>query len=173
LFYARDGFVGLRYAVDLTAWWDARGTELPPRALADIAAAHPELAPVLRAAVEAAHRVVGLPLYLAEGVPSRARGRVAARTANWRRDGEPLQYAADFTLVDWLVTPRGGQRAFVRRHLFPPIAVVAHDYGLEARPWAARVRRMLHSRGVTTSLASGWLRTLLRAAQPPGPWGAR
>ena len=36
LFYARDGFAGLRMASDLSGWWDAYGSSLAPTAVPDL-----------------------------------------------------------------------------------------------------------------------------------------
>ena len=38
LFYARDGFIDLRLATDLGAWWDVHGPDLDPGALDEVLA---------------------------------------------------------------------------------------------------------------------------------------
>jgi hypothetical protein len=61
LFYARDGFIDLRLATDLGAWWDARGAALSPTAMQERLRRYPQLAPAALAALKAAENVVGLP----------------------------------------------------------------------------------------------------------------
>ena len=121
LFYARDGFVGLRLASDLGAWWDVYGAELPAGGLEELLRAYPALARVLPTAARVAERVVGLP---AERVVAGAhklglRERVAVRLANPNPRSSQSQLYADMGLVDGLLAPRGGFGAFVRRQLLP------------------------------------------------------
>ncbi len=61
LYYARDGFTGLRQACDLGTWWDQFGPELRDGALDETSAAYPELAPALTTALARAKSAVGLP----------------------------------------------------------------------------------------------------------------
>jgi hypothetical protein len=126
LFYARDGFVDLRIACDLSAWWDVRGGELPPRALEEVLIAHPALARVIPAAARAAERVVGLPAGQVLGGAGRlgVRQRVAVRLANPNPRGSASQRYADMGLIDGLVAPPGGLGAFVRRQILPPREVL-------------------------------------------------
>jgi hypothetical protein len=126
LFYARDGFLDLRLASDLGAWWDACGSQLPSGALAPTFERYPALERALLAALTVAERVVGLPAARLIGAPRRsgARVRLAARLANPGARGDPSQLYADAGFVDWLLAPRGGQLEFVRRQLLPPRKVL-------------------------------------------------
>jgi hypothetical protein len=126
LFYARDGFLDLRLATDLGAWWDALGSELEPGALQDVLDRYPPLGRALLAAATVAERVVGLPARSLLARPRRLglRARLAARLANPGARGDAAQLNADVGFADWLLTPPGGQRAFVRRQLLPPRAVL-------------------------------------------------
>jgi putative nucleotidyltransferase-like protein len=117
LMYARDGFVGLRLAVDLAAWWDAFGASVPSGALAGIAADHPALAPALRAASGRAQATVGLPDLLATPAPRTRRVVAAERLANWSCQGSSAQALANVSLIDALLMPRGQRRAYAARHL--------------------------------------------------------
>jgi hypothetical protein len=124
LYYARDGFTGLRQASDLGAWWDRLGPELSGSGLEEIGAAHPELAPALTAALARGKSAVGLPRSLS---PSKLRSgqRIAVRLAA----REPIyrsreQLFAEIGLIDGLLTPPGGLGAFVRRQVFPPREVI-------------------------------------------------
>jgi|HubBroStandDraft_4_1064222.scaffolds.fasta_scaffold05216_4 hypothetical protein len=126
LFYARDGFVDLRLATDVGAWWDALGARLQPGMLAELIGLYPGLARVLPVAVKVAERVVGIPTEHALGeLPKLGlRDRVAARLANPNpRTSQPQLYA-DIGMVDALLMPPGHFSAFVRRQLLPPRAVL-------------------------------------------------
>ncbi len=94
LFYARDGFVGLRLACDLGAWWDVYGAQLPPRPLDELLRAYPAFARVIPVAVQVAARVVGLPAARIVGEMPRLglRGRMAVRLANPNPQSSPPSY---------------------------------------------------------------------------------
>jgi hypothetical protein len=125
LFYARDGFIDLRLATDLSAWWDMHGEELPPHGLAPRLDEYPALARAVRAAAATAERVVGLPASRALGARAALglRARAAVRLANPNPRSGAAQLYADMGLVDGLLAPPGGLRAFVRRQLLPPAEV--------------------------------------------------
>jgi hypothetical protein len=126
LFYARDGFVGLRLATDLSAWWDVYGADLPPGALAELLHAYPALARAIPVAAVAAERTVGLPAarILGDAPSPGLRGRTAVRLANPNPRSSRSQIYADIGLIDGLLMPRGGFNAFVRRQLLPPPEVL-------------------------------------------------
>lgn len=126
LFYARDGFTGLRQATDLGAWWDAFGAELSPGALAEMARSYPALAPALGAALTAAERTVRFPAERAigAGVPLGARGRLAVRLADPHPYESQAQLFAEIGLIDGLLAPPRGLWAFVRRQVAPPAEVI-------------------------------------------------
>jgi Uncharacterised nucleotidyltransferase len=120
LCYARDGFLGLRLASDLGAWWDAFGEHLPDGALSEIIERHPAIAPALLAAATVSAQVVGLPAErLTGGRALGLRPRLACRLANPSAVGNPAQLSADAGLIDWLLTPPGAQREFISRQLLP------------------------------------------------------
>ncbi|HEY6549579.1 MAG TPA: nucleotidyltransferase family protein [Solirubrobacterales bacterium] len=126
LFYARDGFTGLRQATDLGAWWDALGAELGPAALAESARSYPALAPALAAALTAAKRTVGFPAERAIGgsVALGARGRIAVRLADPHPYDSQAQLFAEIGLIDGLLAPPRGLLAFIRRQVAPPAEVI-------------------------------------------------
>jgi len=136
LYYARDGFVGLRQATDLGAWWDRHGEGVEAGALAALAARYPRLGPVLSTSALMAALAVGLPN--PSGLEPPARGRLAidlARRAPLLRSQEQL--FAQIGLVDGLLSPRRGRRAFLRRQIAPPREVIegrARKNGREGRP---------------------------------------
>jgi hypothetical protein len=126
LFYARDGFIDLRLASDLSAWWDVYGADLPPGAVDELIYAYPALARVIPAAVKAAESTVGLPATRILGHKPNLdlRGRMAVRLTNPNRHASQSQLYAEIGLIDGLLTPRGGFGAFVRRQLVLPPEVL-------------------------------------------------
>jgi hypothetical protein len=127
LFYARDGFVGLRLAVDLSAWWDSFGAAIEPRALDAVITAYPRLRRALLVSLAVAERVIGLPAARVATTPSRlrVRDRMAVRLADPSpRVGEAQQYA-DMGFVDGLLTPVSELGAFLRRQVFLSREVIA------------------------------------------------
>jgi hypothetical protein len=124
LYYARDGFTGLRQTCDLGAWWDRFGPELRDGALDETSATHPELAPALTTALARAQSTVGLPRSLSRH-ELRSRQRIAVQLAT----REPVfrsreQLFAEIGLIDGLLTPPRGLPAFVRRQVVPPREVI-------------------------------------------------
>lgn len=146
LFYARDGFVDLRLASDLSAWWDIFGADLPPGALDQLLSAYPALARVILAAVRAAENTVGLPAAQIIGHMSKLnlRERIAVRLANPNPHASQSQLYADMGLIDGLLMPRGGLRAFIRRQVILPPEVLDE---LDRRAPKRRARSSL-GRGV-------------------------
>jgi len=133
LFYARDGFTGLRLVADIAAWWDRYGDIAVPRErLERVIDQHPPLAEVWRASLVAVAPLAGLPAHALPGSVCR-RGRRAAlagRLRNWDLRGDIDQIKANVTLVDGLLTPRHDVRAFVRRHLLVPTSFLTQVYGV-------------------------------------------
>jgi hypothetical protein len=122
LFFARDGFYGLRHVADIAAWWDRYGQDgRGPGRLDGHVSRYPELARALRAAVVCADRHAGVPAgELLGPAPLGRRGRLAVTLGDWAGEGERDQLAANVDLIDGLLAPRGGLRDFVRRQLVPP-----------------------------------------------------
>jgi hypothetical protein len=113
LFYARDGFAGLRMPADAAAWWDARcdGLEVD-RVTEDMALRYPHLAAPLRLGTELLGALVGLPTQLQA---SSFRLRVAAELATPFEEVTAAVARAKVGLVDLLLAPRRGTRAALRR----------------------------------------------------------
>jgi hypothetical protein len=121
LYYARDGFHGIRLAADIAAWWDRNGHDLAPAFLEDHARRYPELRPALTAAAAVIERMTGVPACDWVGREA-VRGRrvdLAERLADWTQDGDRDQVLANISLVDGLLGPSGSGRAFMRRELVP------------------------------------------------------
>jgi Uncharacterised nucleotidyltransferase len=126
LFYTRDGFIDLRLASDLSAWWDVYGAGLPLGVLDELLCAYPALARVIPVAAKAAEKMVGLPAAQIVGTTSKLglRERMAVRLANPNPHSSQSQLYADMGLIDGLLAPPGGFGAFARRQLLPPREVL-------------------------------------------------
>ena len=121
LYYARDGFHGVRHAADIAAWWDRHGRQLPPGFLEEHARRYPALRPALTAAAGVVERVTGTPAgaWLGAAAVGGRRVELAERLADWTQAGDRDQLAANISLVDGLLGPSGSGRDFVRRELVP------------------------------------------------------
>lgn len=119
LFYARDGFVGLRLATDLSAWWDTRAPELKPGDFDHLLDLYPALAPALSAAISVAEKVIGLPAdqVLHKRPALGVRGHIATRLADPNPRASEQQLHADMGLVDGLLMPPGNLGGFVKRQI--------------------------------------------------------
>jgi hypothetical protein len=121
LYYARDGLLGLRHATDLGAWWDRHGEALEAAPLERVLRRYPALRPAALAATRAAEAVVGVPAAgLGGGGRLNLRGRAAVRLADPLPRASEAQVFADMGLVDGLLGPREGWRAFLLRQVAPP-----------------------------------------------------
>jgi len=120
LFYARDGFYGVRLAADIAAWWDRYGDGLHGAFLEEHALRYPSLAPAMTAAVAVAEQVTGVPSgeWLGLGATHAHRVSLATRLADWTQAGDPDQLRANVSLVSGLLGPWGSAPDFVRRELF-------------------------------------------------------
>jgi hypothetical protein len=127
LFYARDGFTGLRQAADLGAWWDRFGVDLETGALGRVATAYPRLGPALETASLVAERMIGVPSAATLGRQPRLgpRARIAVRFVDPRPYASAAQLFAEIGLIDGLLAPPGTLRDFLRRQVAPPTEVIA------------------------------------------------
>ena len=153
LFYGRDGFVNLRLATDLGAWWDTFGGELQAGALDELIRCYPALEHILLVAARVAEKVVGLPSARITRRWSRlgARERIAVRLGNPHVRSSEAQLYADIGLIDGLLVPWRSFGGFVRRQVIPPRDVLS-----------GHARRSGRNRA-TTSVGHG-LRVLVRYA---------
>ena len=155
LFYARDGFIDLRLASDLSAWWDVYGAELPPGAFDELLRVYPALARAIPVAVKVAEKMVGLPArQIIEDMPKPGlRERMAVRLANPNPHSSQSQLYADMGLIDGLLMPPGGFGAFVRRQVLLPREVLdeldRHAPKRRARSSLGRGAGMLGRYGLT------------------------
>jgi hypothetical protein len=113
LFYARDGFAGLRMAADAAAWWDAVGKGGDAgRSIHGTARCYPELAGPLLVGARLLASLVGLPARLDDGP---FRWRVAANLATPLLEKSTPQLRANAGLADLLLAPPNGHAASLRR----------------------------------------------------------
>jgi hypothetical protein len=132
LFYARDGFYGVRIPADLAAWFDRHAEELAPDFLAEYPQLYPELAPALTAAARVSQALTGVPAigWLGPGAIRSRRVQLATRLTEWSQEGDPAQLWANISLVGGLLGPAGSGSAFVKRELLgkanQPAATAAH-----------------------------------------------
>jgi hypothetical protein len=174
LFYSRDGFVGLRLAADIAAWWDRHSGDVGTPALSEICARHPELRPALESGAAVLEEVVGIPARALLDMPDvlPRRSQLATRLANWQGVGASGQIQANVTLVDLLLSPPGRVRQFARRNLLPPSRRVEELYDLGARArWRRAVLRTVHGPKLLTRYAIALL--ALRRGRRWAPNSAR
>jgi Uncharacterised nucleotidyltransferase len=116
LFYARDGFAGLRFPADAAAWWDLRceGSDSPLSTDA-VVDCYPELAAPVRVASNLLAELVGVPVWHSDELPFR--WRLAAGLANPFLDGGHQQAEANAGLIDLLLAPPKAAGDAIRRVL--------------------------------------------------------
>jgi len=167
LFHARDGFLDVRLACDIGAWWDRRGERLEREELGRLARGYPDLEPVLSASARVAERTVGLPASTLLGrARATRRAGVALRLADPHRSASAAQLYAEMGLIDWLLSPRGGLTAALRRQLLPSAQVLDQRAG---RRGSGRTRsKMLYAGRLAMrwGVLARYVRALARAAQP-------
>jgi hypothetical protein len=164
LFYARDGFIGLRLATDIGAFWDTVGSNLQPGALDELVDAYPALGHVLLAAASVAEKTVGLPLdRVTKHRPKlTGRDRIAVRLAAPHPHASQTQLFVDIGLIDGLLAPPGGFKSFVRRQVIPPREV------LREHARKARRKRASSSLGHGARVLGRYCLTMARLLHDPG-----
>lgn len=163
LFYARDGFVDLRLASDLSGWWDVRGATVPRGALDDVIRSYPALARAITVAAQVADTIVGIPAnrVLTADSSLGVRGRLAGRLANPNPRTSQSQLYAEMGLIDGLLAPPREFRAFLRRQVLLPEEIL----GALDRHSPKRRKRSSLTRGV--GIVGRYGIGLARAARAP------
>ncbi len=121
VFFARDGFQGLRFALDIAACHRRYAAGLNDFAarLSD----HPELVPAAAAGAMVVEDLLDVPLRRL--IPGHAfaiaRTRLAASLADWAGEGAAGSVDVAKCAVDGLLCPPSGWPAFARRALFPKL----------------------------------------------------
>jgi hypothetical protein len=157
LVYVRDGYVGLRIAADIAAWWDRNGDALPSHALDPVMDAHPPLRNALLGALAVAERTVGLPRtrLVSPSWHESRRASLGMRLANWCALGDEEEVATNITLNDLLLTPRGGYGVFLRHYYLQPVEKYRLEYGWAQEQRVRNKARRLVRAGVRIC-KSGW-----------------
>jgi Uncharacterised nucleotidyltransferase len=126
LFYARDGFVDLRLAADLSAWWDTFGAKVQPEAFDELLRAYAAFRRIIPVAAKVAEQVVGLPAtqIISDMPKPDVRDRIAMRLADPNPRASRHQLYAYMGLIDGLLMPPGGFGAFMRRKVVLPREVL-------------------------------------------------
>ncbi len=170
LFFARDGFLGLRLAADLAAWWDTCRSSLEPGALDALAEQYPALRPVWSTALRVGQRVVGLPArQLMTLDDQRSREKLARRLTNWASGGTHDQQSADVSLVNLLLAPRSALTATSRRHLFLTRRALDDFYDLTPGDHMRRLGwRVVHPPKMLVRYSLGLLRARDKSSSDPG-----
>jgi len=116
LFYARDGFSGLRIPADIAAWWSAEHQRLPDRlAVRETARQYSELSAPLLVGAALLERLVGVPAPDLRVAP--IRWRVARSLADPFLASSPPQVRANASLIDLLLAPPRGYPESLGREL--------------------------------------------------------
>jgi hypothetical protein len=114
LFYARDGFAGLRFPADAAAWWDLKCADSVGSAAGDLVAErYPRLVAPVSVASNLLVGLVGVPPEPARAGPFR--WRVAAGLASPFLEGGRQQAEANASLIDLLLAPPSGAGDALRR----------------------------------------------------------
>jgi hypothetical protein len=163
LFYARDGFAGLRNLAALTAWWDRYGGALPQSGLAEFAEEFPQLAPALSTSVRVAAQLGGLPPALQIGGSRSSRRTTRAARLATPQPSDAARWQADVALVDLLLAPAFDLRSFVRRQMLLDTSYL--NTVSAGANWRTRWERRARLERIVWRAA----RLLLRLAARPAP----
>ncbi len=129
LFYARDGFTGVRALASIASWWDRYGDDSLPAQLSAFVAEFPELGAALTQSAEIASDLSGIPrlagLVSVNGSSWRPHSQ-ARRLVNWRLGQSEEQTSAEVALVDVLLAPPGAKWQSLRRQVFISRGQAAH-----------------------------------------------
>jgi hypothetical protein len=170
LFYARDGFAGLRFPADAAAWWDLKCGDVAGPSAADMVAQHyPALTAPVTVAASLLSELVGLPGDRPGALPFR--WRVATGLAAPFLDGGRHQAEANAGLTDLLLSPPSAAADAMRRVVHNAPTASARTGGTFAEAWSASAGHLLR---VARRWAMAFVPALLRTYVPlirPG-WSA-
>jgi hypothetical protein len=142
LFYARDGFAGLRYPADAAAWWDAKcAGSAGPRAAEVVADLYPGLAAPVSVASSLLAGLAGVPIERPHDLSFR--WRVAAGLATPFLEGGRSQVEANAGLTDVLLAPRSAAGDAIRRVMRNMPVDPAGPPSSSPPPWRTLLGHML------------------------------
>jgi len=142
LFYARDGFTGLRFPADAATWWDLRcaGSASPaPREM--VAELYPELVAPVSVASDLLGTLVAIPFPPPGRVPFR--WRVAAGLASPFVERGRQQAEANAGLIDLLLAPPSAAGDALRRVMRNTPADGSQPAAQTSTPWRAALSHVL------------------------------
>jgi len=164
LFYARDGFAGLRLPADVAAWWDLRCASIAGPSPADfVAQRYPALAAPVSVASSLLRGLVGVPADNTRGVPFR--WRVAAGLASPFLDRGRQQAEATATLPALLLAPPSAAGDAMRRVLHNAPSE-PHRAPCTAGMWSATAGHLVR---VARRWALAFVPAVLRSYMPSRP----
>lgn len=156
LFYARDGFTGLRFAADAAAWWDLKCAGSGGVAPAEVVAEHyPGLVAPVSVASHLLGQLVGIPSAPSTAVPFR--WRLAAGLASPFVEDGRLQAEANAGLVDLLLAPPRAAGDALRRVMRNVPGDGSQPAAHTSPPWRAATSHVLR-------VARRWLLAVVPAA---------
>jgi hypothetical protein len=149
LFYARDGFSGLRLASDIAGWWDRHGDSLDDGALEPFLEDNPSLRRSFEAALLVLERIIELPARRLVRAPAPDRSaRRAAACADPHTTAPTRTLIARIMAVDCLLSTGRDKMGFVRRYAIHPEAEVRRTYAMQESPRAVvAARSAVHAAG--------------------------
>lgn len=164
LFYARDGFSGLRLGADVAGWWDRHGERVAPGALDRCHAEHPGLRRSLDAALTCV-QALGVPaVRLRTDLRPDRSARLATSIADVHLTASPHRAIAKIMTVDLLLSRGRDKLGFLRRYALHPLDEVRRRYGLEQRSRPVVLARgSLHAVGAFVKGAPAVARELVLA----------
>lgn len=144
LFYARDGFSGLRTPADVATWWSSVPAHLSADpSLEMIAYRHSALAAPIELGMALLASLVGAPAPGPHRLPARL--RLAARIANPFLIGGHTQISSNAALVDVVLSPSSGRRAAMRRHLVLNRPSAPYEHFAALGPVGAGLAKVEHA----------------------------
>jgi hypothetical protein len=142
LFYARDGFAGLRFPADAASWWDLRCAGLGgSTAVHFVADRYPALTAPVSVAARLLAQLVGVPAEPAPAVPFR--WRVASGLATPFLEDGRRQAQANAGLADLLLAPPSAAPDAIRRVMRNTPGDPSRSVADAPRPWTASVGHAL------------------------------
>jgi putative nucleotidyltransferase-like protein len=142
LFYARDGFTGLRYPADAAAWWDLRCAGAGGPSPAELVTQrYPSLAAPVSVASGLLAKLVGIPTEQRRGVPFR--WHVATGLASPFLQAGRVQAQANAGLTDLLLAPESAVGDAMRRVMRNAPVDASRRVADAPAPWGATLGHVL------------------------------
>jgi Uncharacterised nucleotidyltransferase len=136
VFHARDGLVGLRYPVDVAAWWKLHDGSVQELTTAKhLVSQHPALERPFAAGALSVERLLGIPIASVLGLRITHGTRAAVRLRDWAELRPPPAADAAAKLVDGLVTAPRALPTWLRRVALPVLPGTGMRRVLDQAAW--------------------------------------